>query len=111
MSPKDDEKKLHAPIFAIAKLEDLERTPLFIKLQEVPQSDILQSIYLDSLISIQSQLNLAIKQEKKYIKNGIETTWLKNQQKKKKSIDNTISLFNNGKTVTDISEHLKSSQR
>lgn len=111
MSPKDDEKKLYAPIFAIAKLEDLERTPLFIKLQEVPQSDILQSIYLDSLISIQSQLNLAIKQEKKYIKNGIETTWLKNQQKKKKSIDNTISLFNDGKTVTDISEHLKSSQR
>ena len=94
-----------------AKLEDLERTPLFIKLQEVPQSDILQSIYLDSLISIQSQLNHAIKQEKKYIKNGIETTWLKNQQKKKKSIDNTISLFNDGKTVTDISEHLKSSQR
>lgn len=111
MSYKDNEKKLLGPVHGIAKIQELERIKHFPKTKLEPQAYLLQSAYLDSLQSIQARLDIEIAKEKRYLSKGEETTWLKKLNSKRSVVENLISQFEQGYTVQEISESLKTSKQ
>lgn len=108
----DDElMKIQAPIDGISKIKHKETIKHFPKTKLKAQSQKLQSAYLDSLKSFQSQLEKEIKYEKSLLPAGKESTWLKTANKNKQSIDHIISLFDSGYSINEINDKLKTSQK
>ena len=102
MSYRDNEKKLAVPVMGIAEVQEMEFRRFFPKTRLEPLSESLLSAYQDSLKSIQATLDKEIAIEKSYLSSGEETTWLKNLNIKKATVDNILTMFDMGYSVQEI---------
>lgn len=114
MSFTDGAKKFQMPINTLARIDEMESRSQFSKTKEQPQARALQLAYIDTLKSIKVQLNSAIEKEQdamRVLNYTEESKMLKRLTHSIQYVDNILNLFNQGCSITEVKERIKTAEK